>query len=541
MQSQELELRAYGYVPVAQHEADTVLSNIYSEARGNANEEGSEPPVPHIGQVILKTVAGCNFACKTDTPGFGYECYEYVTDEWKDMPPVMDDEVAWQTGIAIGTYAARNSLRSVEGIIHGGEPLFVPNDPSRPGQKAAQYYDRILPLIRQAVQEVSPETSLSYTMQTNGSLLHEANLDMLLRHNVKVGVSMDGPQAFHDQNRIIAHNGRRIGTHRLVERGLRELGKEKYASIYAGIIAVMDLRSDPLEVLAELQRFRPPQVEIHMPYATWEDQPPGIRDNPLRTLPVTEAMETYRKVPMTYSPKLVTQYVQQSSDPVIRAAAPDAEQLFIATQRIIRRPEAVPLGSAVPYADWFLRLYNANKEQEHPLPIRLFTSVEQMALGGRSLTEAIGPNTGGDIVVRTDGSIELPDSLKMTRSGLEKTGFNVFDDDLEQVAQVLREHHHLGKKTIPEKACASCDIQSICGGGHIATRFSEARGFDNPSVYCADLEYMIRTIKDAVVSPQQSVVKNILEGRRKAAAIESREIQERGYFYYSREWLLENF
>ena len=142
MQSQELELRAYGYVPVAQHEADTVLSNIYSEARGNANEEGSEPPVPHIGQVILKTVAGCNFACKTDTPGFGYECYEYVTDEWKDMPPVMDDEVAWQTGIAIGTYAARNSLRSVEGIIHGGEPLFVPNDPSRPGQKAAQYYDR---------------------------------------------------------------------------------------------------------------------------------------------------------------------------------------------------------------------------------------------------------------------------------------------------------------------------------------------------------------------------------------------------------------
>lgn len=535
MELQELELSAYGYRPVSMHDADTELHRIYEQTR--TAKGSNEQAVPHLGQVIIKTVAGCNFSCKSESPGLGYECYEYVTDDWKEMPPLMSDEVAWQTGMAIGAYAAQNTLPDIEGVIHGGEPLFVPKDPDRPGQKAAQYYDRILPLIRQAVSETAPDTRLSFAMQTNGSLLTKANLDMLRRHDVRVGVSMDGPQAAHDFNRVIMHNGRRIGTHRLVERGLSELAKPEYASIYGGIICVMDLRSDPLEVLAELQRFKPPRIEIHLPYATWEDPPAGIRDNPLRTLPVTEAMEVYRTETGRLSPKMAHWEVRNSVDLAIRDAAPDVHRLAA----VMRLSELSAVEQAVPYAAWFLKLYNANKQQENPLSIRLFSSMERLILGGATLTEAIGPNTGGEIVVRTDGSIELPDSLRMTRSGSEKTMFNVFEHDLEHVAAMLREQNHLGKKSVPEKGCASCDLQQICGGGHIATRFSNERGFDNPSVYCADLEYMIRAVKKKVVPPQHIAVAGLINRRRIELAKQQQALQYAGQMFMSQEYSLENF
>lgn len=528
------DLRDYGYSPTYPDEANAELLRIYGDAIA-AQQEGSHLALPHIGQVVLKTVAGCNFACKSENSGLGYECYEYVTDDWMDLPPVMSDEVAWQTGITMGKYAAKNGLQEVEGVIHGGEPLYVPRDASRPQQRARHYYDRILPLIRQAMQEAAPDTTLNYAMQTNGSLLTTENLDMLLEHGVRVGVSLDGPQAMHDLNRVITHNGRRIGTHRLVERGLHKLAQEQYAEIYGGIICVMDLRSDPLDVLASLQRYDPPAVELHLPYGTWEDQPPGLRDNPLRQLPVIEAMEAYRNWTAKMLPHQVTAILKHYYDPLIREASPIAQQLFEIAK------EGNDIADALPYADWLLKFYTANKQLEQPLDVRLFTSLERLSLGSSSLTEALGPDTGGEIVVRTDGSIELPDSLRMARSGLEKTEFNVFDHDLEQVADTLRAHNHLGKKSVSEQACDSCDIQYICGGGHIATRFSKERSFDNPSVYCADLEHLIRTIRPRIVEPQAAVVKNLVEERRIKKAREIKDLQWIGRMFMSRDYETENF
>lgn len=530
MELSAFELRSYGYVPVGHEEANMELRRIYDAARAERQEANASPQTL-LGQVVLKTVTGCNFACKSETTDLGYECYEYVTDDWRELPPVMSDEVARQTGLAIGKYAAQNSLSRMEGIIHGGEPLYVPKDPSRPGQRTQDYYDRILPIIRGAVGEVAPNTTLNYAMQTNGSLLTAQNLDMLRRHAVRVGVSMDGPQAVHDLNRVIMHNGRRIGTHRLVERGLGRLSQE-YADIYGGIICVMDLRSDPLEVLAQLQQYNPPAVELHLPYGTWEDQPPGIRNNPLRQLPVIEMLEIYRQWTRNFSPRQVTERWQLHPDQDIRDVLPATQQLF----ETMRNGDDADIEHALPYAQWLLKFYEANKQQEHPLAIRLFTSLERLTLGGGSLTESLGPNTGGEIVVRTDGSIELPDSLRMTRSGMEKTAYNVFDNELEQVAGMLRTYNHLGKKSIPNKGCASCDIQQICGGGHIATRFSQDRSFDNPSVYCADLEYLIRAIGPTIVGPQATVVKNLMRERRVQTALAAKETREYGRFLMSPDW-----
>ncbi|MYW06833.1 FxsB family radical SAM/SPASM domain protein, partial [Streptomyces sp. SID2563] len=45
-------------------------------------------------------------------------------------------------------------------------------------------------------------------------------------------------------------------------------------------------------------------------------------------------------------------------------------------------------------------------------------------------------------------------------------------------------------------ACRACPLLTVCGGGHYAHRYRADNGFRNPSVYCADLERLIRHIAD---------------------------------------------
>ncbi|MFM9559368.1 FxsB family radical SAM/SPASM domain protein, partial [Streptomyces caniscabiei] len=42
--------------------------------------------------------------------------------------------------------------------------------------------------------------------------------------------------------------------------------------------------------------------------------------------------------------------------------------------------------------------------------------------------------------------------------------------------------------------CRACPLVRICGGGHYAHRYRPGSGFRNPSVYCADLDVLIRHI-----------------------------------------------
>lgn len=508
----------------------SALLNVYDAARTEHSTDGYDP---NIGYVVLKAVAGCNLNCKSDEDRFGYECYEYVTDDWLDRPPVMTDEVAWQTGIAMGKYALQNNLERMGGIIHGGEPLFVPRDPENPSQKPHDYYHRILPLIRRAMREIAPQTTLDFSMQTNGTLLYGPNLEMLKEHGVRTSVSLDGPENAHNMNRVIMHNGRRIGTHHLVERGLRRLMQEEYAGIYGGIISVIDIRSDPLEVLAELQRYNPPAVDLHLPYGTWDHMPPGLQSNPLRQRNVVETLRVYRSWIRSgdVSPRQVDEALNRLTDGPEFQESGAARSLFERTRT--DSPELVR--HVVPYAAWLRTFYEANKQSARPLNVRLFRSIEQMVLGGNSLTEAIGPRSGAEVVVRTDGSIELPDSLRVARNDSEKTAYNVFDHSLEEVAQDLREHHHLGPKTVAD-ACSNCELLTMCGGGHILSRQSADRGFNNPSVYCPDLEDFIRVVRAATLDRQAPIAGNLVRQRREQQDVERVAAQALHRYALPTEW-----
>lgn len=126
--------------------------------------------------------------------------------------------------------------------------------------------------------------------------------------------------------------------------------------------------------------------------------------------------------------------------------------------------------------------------------IRLFEECVALLLGLPAATEALGLAPFDAVVVETDGSVEQVDSLKSAYDGAARTGLDVFrhafDQALRHPAVAARQ---AGAAALADQ-CRSCPLLRVCGGGHYAHRYRAGHGFRNPSVYCADLQRLIRHI-----------------------------------------------
>ncbi|NUK86166.1 radical SAM/SPASM protein FxsBH, inactivated beta-hydroxylase extension form [Streptomyces lunaelactis] len=168
-------------------------------------------------------------------------------------------------------------------------------------------------------------------------------------------------------------------------------------------------------------------------------------------------------------------------------------------------PPARPDGSPTAYADWILAIFDRWDQQGRKVPVRLFESVLSTLGGGPSLTESLGLAPTDLVVVETDGTLEQVDSLKSAYEGAAATGFDVFTHPFDEVAA------HPGVRARQQglagvsETCRQCPVVRSCGGGLYTHRYSSRNDFDNTSVYCADLEALIRGIEErtaaATVSP----------------------------------------
>jgi uncharacterized protein len=109
-------------------------------------------------------------------------------------------------------------------------------------------------------------------LQTNGVLLNEHRLAELSKHNIRVAVSIDGGAAAQDLHRRHA-DGR--SSYAEVQRGLRLLSSERYRSIFAGLLCVIDPKVDPLASYRALMAFGPPSIDVLLPHANWETGAPS--------------------------------------------------------------------------------------------------------------------------------------------------------------------------------------------------------------------------------------------------------------------------
>ncbi|WP_406150346.1 radical SAM/SPASM protein FxsBH, inactivated beta-hydroxylase extension form [Streptomyces sp. NBC_01012] len=158
-------------------------------------------------------------------------------------------------------------------------------------------------------------------------------------------------------------------------------------------------------------------------------------------------------------------------------------------------PPPRPDGSPTAYAEWLLAVFDRWQEQGGQVPVRLFSSVLSTLSGGPSLTESLGLAPTDLVVVETDGQLEQVDSLKSAYEGAAATGFDVFSHSFDDVAAHPGVRaRQLGLAGVSE-TCRRCPVVRSCGGGLYTHRYRSANDFDNPSVYCADLEALVRGIQ----------------------------------------------
>ncbi|GAA4458138.1 FxsB family cyclophane-forming radical SAM/SPASM peptide maturase [Phytohabitans houttuyneae] len=154
-----------------------------------------------------------------------------------------------------------------------------------------------------------------------------------------------------------------------------------------------------------------------------------------------------------------------------------------------------PTGAtATPYAAWLGAIYEQWLRDGRPIPIRLFDSLRSLVAGGPSLTEWVGLDSVDLAVIETDGSWEQVDSLKTAYHGAAATGLDVFRHSADAAAS----HPMIAQRQAGIAAlcatCRACPVVRQCGGGLLAHRYRSGSGFDNPSVYCADLKELITNV-----------------------------------------------
>jgi uncharacterized protein len=204
-------------------------------------------------QFIVKLHSRCNLSCSY--------CYVYhhVDQSWRERPQVMAPETIEALADRIGAHVRRHAVPEIWIVLHGGEPLLA-----GPG-----VIDQVVTAIRS---RVPAGTAVDVILQTNGILLDDRFVDLFHRHQIGVGVSLDGGRTAHDRHRLFA-NGR--GSFDQVSRALRTLSRPENRDIYAGLLCTVDLANDPVEVYEGLIAFDPPEVDLLLPLGNWVHRPPG--------------------------------------------------------------------------------------------------------------------------------------------------------------------------------------------------------------------------------------------------------------------------
>jgi radical SAM/SPASM domain FxsB family protein len=207
------------------------------------------PPHTPFRTFILKVANRCNIDCDY--------CYVFNSKDqaWRALPARMSVDVARAAARRIAEHLSAYEIKTVHIVLHGGEPLLA----------GLRHMKELLHTLHKAV---PPGTETHFELQTNGTLLSEAWLDLFEQYAVTVGVSLDGPPAANDRHRL-THSSRSSSASAV--RGIELLRSRP--QLFAGLLAVVDLANDPVEVHDYLASFEPPTIDFGLPHATHDDPP----------------------------------------------------------------------------------------------------------------------------------------------------------------------------------------------------------------------------------------------------------------------------
>jgi uncharacterized protein len=200
-------------------------------------------------------------------------------------------------------------------------------------------------------------------------------------------------------------------------------------------------------------------------------------------------------IPLGENPLRVHRHIVGLGSKLITYILPDFTHDDIAAIR--RRYGATPCADfLIPiFDDWW---FHGTMD----VTIRDLWNIARIILGGRSEIETYGNLPPSYVFVETDGEIEGLDCLRCCEEGMSRINLNVQHSDFAEILDGPTMHSLAIFEGMPlPSACTGCPEEQTCAGGYLPHRYSSLSGFDNPSVWCADILKLFAHIRRRLEVP----------------------------------------
>jgi uncharacterized protein len=364
--------------------------------------------MPPIDTVLVKIASRCNLDCSY--------CYVYHMgdDSWRSQPKLLSRAVETRL-IEQLAELARSQTRGFSVVFHGGEPLLM---------GAA----RLLRLFEGLRAALPPSCSLH--VQTNGLLLTPDVIQLCARYGVGISISLDGPPEVHDQFRVDLRG--RPSQDRVIAAIKTLRDHPSGESLFAGILAVVDPRTDPGAVYDYLKATGTPSVDFLYRDGNHSKLPFGKR----------EFLSTEYGDWMCC---ILDRYLADPAPPRIRILD-DMLRLLLGGAGVKEGVGVTDFGILVIDTDGGINKNDTLK------------SAHQAADHFRERWSIVNSR-----IVDFVGTAE----------------FSAYQTDQRPTSST----------------CMMCSELSVCGGGMRAHRWSIEHDFDNPSVFCEDQKKLIARMR----------------------------------------------
>lgn len=217
---------------------------------------------------------------------------------------------------------------------------------------------------------------------------------------------------------------------------------------------------------------------------------------------VIKAYELLKQHPKSFSgvigvidprvpPKEILSFFAELDPPTVDFLLPDAN--YISTPVLRDREPDI-------YKKWLIEAFDQWYDNYPELRVRIFEGILGSIAGLPSPTDALGLGDISLLSIETDGTYHDLDVLKITEEGYSSLGTNLKDNSiLETLASPkIAIHRKLLSYNGLSKTCQLCPEVKICGGGSVPHRYSQ-EGFNNPTIYCAEMLALISHIRKRLV------------------------------------------